>query len=140
MPVDHRSLGQAKQVDSTGDVLGGEHRACGGALAEIREKLFAGGRRFDVMGNSVVSANITPDKATGIGEWDLNRFLDRFRKHRVPVETLEPFSKETFTLMPWRELARMTDSDLEAIYTYLLAQRAIENKVITHPVHIVQAR
>ena len=109
-----------------------------GAL--IREKLFAGGRRFDVMGNSVVSANITPDKATGIGEWDLNRFLDRFRKHRVPVETLEPFSKETFTLMPWRGLARMTDSDLEAIYTYLLAQRAIENKVITHPVQIVQAR
>jgi hypothetical protein len=58
----------------------------------------------------------------------------------VPVETLEPFSKETFTLMPWRELARMTDSDLEAIYTYLLAQRAIENKVITHPVQIGQAR
>jgi mono/diheme cytochrome c family protein len=99
----------------------------------IREKLFAGGRRFDVLGNTVISANITPDKATGIGDWDLNRFLDRFHKHRVPVETLPAFTKDLFTLMPWRELATMTDSDLEAIYVYLMSQRAVENKVVTHP-------
>jgi mono/diheme cytochrome c family protein len=106
----------------------------------IREKLFAGGRRFDVMGNSVVSANITPDKATGIGEWDLNRFLDRFRKHRVPTESLPAFDKALFTLMPWRELANMSDSDLEAIYTYLMTQRAVENKVVTHPLETAQVR
>lgn len=105
----------------------------------IREKLFAGGRRFNVWGNTVISANITPDKATGIGDWDVHRFLDRFRKHRVPAESLPAFDKALFTLMPWRQLANMTDSDLEAIYGYLLTQRAIENKVVTHPVETAQA-
>ena len=61
----------------------------------------------------MVSANITPDKATGIGDWDLNRFLEWFRKHRVPTESLPAFDKALFALMPWRELANMSDSDLE---------------------------
>jgi mono/diheme cytochrome c family protein len=99
----------------------------------IREKLFAGGRRFDIAGNTVVSANITPDKATGIGDWDLNRFLERFRQHRTPPESLPSFTKELFTLMPWRSLATLPESDLEAIYSYLMSQRAIENKVVTRP-------
>lgn len=98
-----------------------------------RGKLFAGGRRFELLGNTVLSANITPDKATGIGDWDLNRFLERFRKHREPEKNLPQFSKELFTLMPWRSLAKLSDRDLEAIYTYLMSQRAVENKVVTHP-------
>jgi mono/diheme cytochrome c family protein len=98
-----------------------------------RAKLFAGGRRFDVLGNAVVSANITPHKATGIGEWDVARFLKRFQEHRVPAETLPKFDKELFTLMPWRELAQLEDSDLEAIYAYLMSQRPVENKVVHHP-------
>jgi hypothetical protein len=98
-----------------------------------REKLFAGGREFNVAGNRVVSANVTPDKTTGIGDWDLNRFLDRFRQHRTPGESLPAFDKQLFTLMPWRELAKLPDSDLEAIYTYLMSQRPVENKVVPHP-------
>jgi hypothetical protein len=85
------------------------------------------------MGNSVVSSNITPDKQTGIGDWDLNRFLDRFHQHRVPAETLAAFDNQLFTLMPWRELAQLPDSDLEAIYVYLRSQRRVENKVVPHP-------
>jgi mono/diheme cytochrome c family protein len=98
-----------------------------------RTRLFAGGRRFDVLGNIVFTSNITPHKATGIGDWDLNRFLDRFRQHRVPVETLPPFDKQLFTLMPWRELAELPDDDLAAIYEYLRTQRPVENKVVPHP-------
>jgi mono/diheme cytochrome c family protein len=106
-----------------------------------REKLFAGGREFNVLGNRVVSSNITPDKATGIGDWDLNRFLDRFHQHRTPEESLGAFDSQLFTLMPWRELAKLPDSDLEAIYTYLMSQRAVENKVVPHPaVQTAQAK
>ena len=101
--------------------------------APIREKLFAGGRQFNVLGNVVVSANITPHKATGIGEWDLNRFLERFRQHRAPDESLPAFTKELFTIMPWRSLATLPESDLEAIFAYLMSQRAVENKVNAHP-------
>jgi hypothetical protein len=98
-----------------------------------RTKLFAGGRQFDTLGYTVVSANITPDKATGIGDWDLARFLDRFHQHRVPADSLPPFDKQLFTLMPWRELASLPDADLEAIYVYLRSQRPVENKVVVHP-------
>lgn len=98
-----------------------------------RAKLFAGGREFNVGGNRVLSANITPDKSTGIGDWDLNRFLDRFHQHRTPDESLRAFDKQLFTLMPWRGLAKLSDTDLEAIFTYLMTQRAVENKVVLHP-------
>ncbi|HYP05504.1 MAG TPA: c-type cytochrome [Bryobacteraceae bacterium] len=98
-----------------------------------RTKLFAGGRRFDVLGKTVVTANITPHNGTGIGDWDLKRFLDRFGQHRVPVELLPAADRQLFTIMPWRELATLPDSDLEAIYVYLRAQRPVEHKVVTHP-------
>ena len=98
-----------------------------------RAKLFAGGRRFNGFGNIVYSSNITPDSKTGIGDWDLQRFLDRFHQHRAPVESLAPFDKLKFTIMPWRDLATLTDSDLEAIYVYLRTVRPIENKVLVHP-------
>jgi mono/diheme cytochrome c family protein len=98
-----------------------------------RAKLFAGGREFNVAGNRVISSNITPDKSTGIGDWDLQRFLDRFHHHRTPEESLPAFDKQLFTLMPWRELAKLSDNDLDAIFTYLMSQRAVENKVVPHP-------
>jgi cytochrome c553 len=98
-----------------------------------RTKLFAGGRRFDVLGNTVITSNITPDKQTGIGDWDLDRFLKRFHEHRVSAETLPAFDKQLFTLMPWRELALLPDDDLSAIYAYLRTQRPVENKVVPHP-------
>ena len=95
----------------------------------------AGGRHFRVGEYEVVSANLTPDRATGIGDWTAERFLDRFRAHRnVPFEQLPPVTKELFTIMPWRNLAQLTDEDLLAIFTYLQSRPPITNKVVIHPV------
>jgi hypothetical protein len=38
----------------------------------------------------------------------------------VPAETLPKFEKQLITLMPWPGLAQLEDSDLEAIYSYLM--------------------
>ena len=97
----------------------------------------AGGRKFDMAGYTVVSSNITPDSKTGIGNWSLEYFLDRFRRHRgVPTELLPASTKEQFTLMPWRSLSQLSDDDLTAIYAFLMTRRPIENRVDPHPVNI----
>lgn len=135
--------GEVKTPPRSNSLAYGEYLVTLGACTEchtpmvqgspVAAKRLAGGNEFKLGSNVVYSANITPDKATGIGDWDLDRFLDRFHRHRVPVEMLPPMTTETFTVMPWRSLSQLTDEDLTAIYQYLRAQRPIENRVVTHP-------
>lgn len=99
----------------------------------------AGGRKFGYGGFTVVSANITPDAETGIGNWTLDYFLERFRRHRgVPAETLPAVNKEQWTLMPWRSLAQLPDQDLAAMYTYLKSRPPVSHKVNVHPASVAQ--
>ncbi len=68
-------------------------------------------------------ANLTPDSATGIGRWGEDEFLRTLRTGVNPRgDTLNPF-------MPWRELRRMSDDDLRAIYRYLRTIPPIRNEV-----------
>ncbi len=58
-------------------------------------------------------SNLTPDAETGIGRWSEDDYLQTIRSGRDPSgRSLHPF-------MPWRELRRMPDDDLRAIYRYL---------------------
>lgn len=97
---------------------------------------FAGGRVFASPQGTVVSANITPDKETGIGNWDFVRFRDRMRSFRIYQKTdLPKVGPERFTLMPFEAYTELTDHDLEAIFLYLQSRRPITNAVIPHPGH-----
>jgi len=64
-------------------------------------------------------------------------FKARFRRYKdgVPED-----AKGKFTLMPWHNLAQLPDDDLEAIYTYLMMQPAIEHKVERFPTETKLAR
>lgn len=97
-----------------------------------RSRLFAGGNKFQEV--PVVSANITPDKETGIGDWSFERFRDRFYAHREHNgKMLDPMKPERFSVMPWGNLSELPEGDLAAIYAYLMAQIPVKNKVVTHP-------
>jgi hypothetical protein len=97
-------------------------------------KKFGGGREFKTTMGTVVSANITADKATGIGDWTLERFQERFYKHRLHTgKPFDPADPEKFTVMPWEDLSKLPPDDLETIYNYLRTQIPLENKVDTHP-------
>lgn len=68
-------------------------------------------------------ANITPDVATGIGSWSEDQFVATIRTGVDPKGIrLNPF-------MPWRQIARMSDDDLRAIYRYLRTVPPIHNVV-----------
>ena len=92
---------------------------------------FAGGREFGVPGGKIHSANITPDKTTGIGLWTKDQFVQHFK--RYADSTFKPTHVNTGefqTIMPWWNYGRMKKSDLEAIYTYLRTVKPVEHKFV----------
>lgn len=70
------------------------------------------------------SANLTPDRETGIGQWRERDFIESMRtgKHLGVTRPIMP-------PMPWQALSRLPEKDLKAIYAYLMAQPAVKNKV-----------
>ena len=97
-----------------------------------RSRPFAGGHVFDVGHYKVVSANISPDSATGIGTWTEERFLNKFKPYREEKNWNFTPGKEN-TIMPVAEIAGMKDEDLKAIFAYLMSTPPISNKVEKYP-------
>ena len=95
-------------------------------------RMFAGGYPFDLGTNIVVSANITPDSATGIGMWTEAMFLEKFTRYRDP-KSYNVDSSAHNTIMPLSILSGITDNDLKAMYRYLRTVKPIANKVEKFP-------
>lgn len=92
---------------------------------------FAGGKEFKMNGHSLHSANITPDKTTGIGNWTKETFLARFRVFTDESKAQAIDKKKDFqTIMPWWQYSKMTDSDLSSIYAYLQTVKPVSNGVV----------
>ncbi len=70
------------------------------------------------------AANLTPDKATGIGSWNEDVFIKAMRTGRHTRT-----GSQIRLPMPWENYARITDEDLKAIFAYLKSLKPIENKV-----------
>ncbi len=70
------------------------------------------------------TANLTPDRETGIGTWTEQDFLDTVRSARHQGR-----GRAILPPMPIQNLNNMTDEDLLSIYAYLLTVPAVKNKV-----------
>jgi cytochrome c2 len=92
---------------------------------------FSGGREFRLPDGSIVrSANITPDKSTGIGNWDKDLFIRRFKLYADSSYSLPLTQPGGFnTIMPWTEYARMKKEDLAAIFAYLRHVQPVSHTV-----------
>ena len=109
----------AQHVGLCGDC----HTPRKGLLAKPdRARLFAG-TSTPPKGFPANPSNLTPDAETGIGRWTEEDFI---RTMRTGVN---PSGVELHPFMPWRELRRMTDDDLRAMYRYLRSIPAIRNEV-----------
>jgi hypothetical protein len=97
----------------------------------IKGTEFGGGREFDFPnGTSCYTANITPDKETGIGFWSKEMFVQRFKLYSDTSYHSKPLAKTDFnTVMPWLMYSGMTPKDLSCIYEYLQTIKPIKNKV-----------
>lgn len=96
----------------------------------IPEFAFSGGRDFKMPNGTVNSANITPDKTTGIGGWTTDQFVARFKAYTDPSNIKELSSKDVNTVMPWTMLAGMDTSDLRSIYAYLQTLKPVKKEVV----------
>jgi cytochrome c2 len=95
----------------------------------IPDLAFSGGREFKMPNGTVRSANITPDKETGIGDWTASQFVDRFKSYS-DINNLPPLAaNQVNTIMPWTMFSGMDTSDLRSIYTYLKTLKPIKNEV-----------
>lgn len=91
----------------------------------------AGGFEFKMPGGGVVrSANITPDRETGIANWTEEMFVNRFKSY--VDSTYKPADVkpgEYNTVMPWTMYGNMKTEDLKAIYAYLRTVKPVKNQV-----------
>jgi len=74
---------------------------------------FAGGLGFTTPLGTIYSSNITPDNATGIGQWtaaDLRRAMH---------EGIGRGGYHLFPAFPYTSFTKVTDEDVDAIYVYL---------------------
>lgn len=98
----------------------------------ITDLAFSGGREFTLSDGSVVrSANITPDKETGLGNWTQEHFINRFKMY-ADTGYHPPHVKpgEFNSIMPWLMYSKMNKEDLAAIYTYLKQVKRVKNAVL----------
>jgi mono/diheme cytochrome c family protein len=91
---------------------------------------FAGGRPFKVNGGTVKSANITPDKATGIGNWTKEMFIAKFKSFSDRKNAVSIKPGDFQTVMPWWGYGGMSENELGAIYTYLRTLKPVKNSVV----------
>ena len=70
------------------------------------------------------TANLTPDKETGLGKWTLRNFKDTIRTGRHMGR-----GRPILPPMPIPMYKHFTDEDLEAIYTYLQSIPPVQNRV-----------
>lgn len=96
----------------------------------VTEMMYAGGREFELPFGTLRAPNITPDKATGIGAWTKEVFVNRFQSYDS-IHKLERKNgmMEFNSLMPWNMYGSMEKDDLEAIYAYLRSLEPIEHQV-----------
>ena len=96
----------------------------------VAEEAFSGGREFMVPGGLLVSANITPDKTTGIGTWTKEAFIARFKAYDLATYTPQEVIKgDLLTLMPWTMFAGMDTTDLQAVYAYLQTVKPVQKQI-----------
>lgn len=107
------------------EVLG----ACGnchtpkGPGGEIREKHLAGGFVIDEAFGKAVTANITPDRETGIGGWTDADIIRAIREgKRKDGRPLGP-------PMPYYLYRQLSDTDVRAMVAYLRTVKPVRNQV-----------
>ena len=105
------TIARGKQLAALGDCAVC-HTGAGGIVN-------AGGRRIETAFGTIYSTNITPDEATGIGNWSYAAF------ERAMREGIHRDGRQLYPAFPYTHFARTSDADLQALYAWLMAQTPV---------------
>jgi mono/diheme cytochrome c family protein len=84
---------------------------------------FAGGLALQTPFGAIMTPNITPDNATGIGSWSADDFA------RAMHEGKRPGGTRLYPAFPYTYYTKVTRSDSDAIFTYLRSLEPASNSV-----------
>ncbi|TPG59108.1 cytochrome c [Roseomonas nepalensis] len=84
---------------------------------------FVGGRPIETPFGNIVTPNITPDRATGIGTWSADSF------YRAMHEGIRPNGARLYPAFPYNYFTRMPREDTDAIFAYLNTLEPVSNAV-----------
>jgi mono/diheme cytochrome c family protein len=84
---------------------------------------FAGGLALQTPFGAIMTPNITPDNATGIGSWSADDFA------RAMHEGTRPGGSHLFPAFPYTYYTKVTREDVDSIYTYLRSLEPVSNSV-----------
>jgi hypothetical protein len=70
------------------------------------------------------TANLTPDKETGLGDWTEEMFIQTMRtgRHQGKGRAILP-------PMPWFSVNALSDEDIKAVFAYLQSLPPVHNRV-----------
>lgn len=92
---------------------------CAGCHTVAGGDALTGGLPIDTPFGTIHSTNITPDRATGIGDWSLVAYTRAMR------EGVDRKGRHLYPAFPYEYFARITDADLADLYAWNMAQPAI---------------
>jgi len=79
---------------------------------------------FEIPGLGVfVGPNLTPDKATGLGNWTAKQIVTAIKTG------VRPDGRQLVPVMPWKNLSILTNGDAYAIAAYLKSLKPVSNQV-----------
>jgi mono/diheme cytochrome c family protein len=108
-------VGRGKALVAAGDCVAC-HTAKGGAP-------FAGGLALQTPFGAIMTPNITPDNATGIGSWSADDLA------RAMHEGRRPGGNFLYPAFPYPYYTKVTRTDIDAIYAYLRTLEPVTNSV-----------
>jgi mono/diheme cytochrome c family protein len=110
-------IARGKYLTDVGDCVAC-HTAPGG-------KPFAGGLAVETPFGNLVSPNLTPDQATGIGTWSDDEFV------RAVREGIGPGGERIYPALPYPYFTHVTNEDVLAIRAYLATLPPVRNAVVS---------
>ena len=105
------TIARGQQLAALGD--------CAVCHTSANGTLNAGGKPLPTPFGTIFSTNITPDVETGIGAWSYPAF------ERAMREGIHRDGRHLYPAFPYTHFAKTTDTDMQALYAYLLAQPAV---------------
>ena len=116
---------QLKEEPTAEDIARGkaltEAGGCAACHTADPAKPFAGGKRIDTPFGGVYSANLTPDRDTGLGAWSDDEF---YRALRFGVAR---DGSRYYPAFPYPNFTKLTRQDISAIRAYLATLAPVQN-------------
>ena len=116
---------QLKEEPTAEDIARGkaltEAGDCAACHTADPAKPFAGGKRIDTPFGGIYSANLTPDRDTGLGAWSDDDF---YRALRFGVA---PDGSRYYPAFPYPNFTKLTRQDILAIRAYLATLAPVQN-------------